>query len=117
MARNRHGGMPGGMNMNSLMQQAQKMQREMAEAQEAIANTEVEASSGGGMVTVKMSGEHKILDLSIKPDAVDPDDVEMLQDLILAAIREAERQIEEITSDKMGKFGNLGGGLPGGFGF
>lgn len=117
MARNRRGGIPGGMNMGNLMQQAQKMQKDLAEAQEAIAQLEVEASSGGGMVSVKMSGEHKLLDLQIRPEAVDPDDVEMLQDLILAAIRDAERQIEEATEEKMGKFGGMAGGMPGGFPF
>ncbi len=111
MARKGFGGMPGGMNMGNLMQQAQKMQKDLAEAQAYIAALEIEASSGGGMVTVKMSGEHKILDLNIKPEAVDPDDVEMLQDLIIAAIRDAERQIDEVTEEKMGKFGGMASGL------
>ncbi len=103
--------MPGGMNMNNLMKQAQKMQQDLAVAQAAVAALEIEASSGGGMVTVKMSGEHKLLDLQIKPEAVDPDDVEMLQDLILAAIRDAERQVDEVTEEKMGKFSGMAGGL------
>ena len=111
MARKGFGGMPGGMNMNNLMKQAQKMQQDLAVAQAAVAALEIEASSGGGMVTVKMSGEHKLLDLQIKPEAVDPDDVEMLQDLILAAIRDAERQVDEVTEEKMGKFSGLACGL------
>ena len=111
MARKGIGGMPGGMNMGNLMQQAQKMQKELAEAQAAVAALELEATSGGGMVMVKMSGEHKLLDLQIIPEAVDPDDVEMLQDLIMAAIREAERQIDEVTEEKMGKFAGMTGGL------
>ncbi len=111
MARKGFGGLPGGMNMGNLMQQAQKMQRELAEAQAAVAALEVEASSGGGIVLVKMSGEHKLLDLQIKPEAVDPDDVEMLQDLIMAAIRDAQRQIDEATEEKMGRFAGMTGGL------
>ena len=103
--------MPGGMNMNNLMKQAQKMQQDLAVAQAAVATLEIEARSGGGMGTVKMSGEHKLLDLQIKPEAVDPDDVEMLQDLILAAIRDAERQVDEVTEEKMGKFSGMAGGL------
>lgn len=117
MAKKGFGGMPGGMNMGNLMQQAQKMQRDMAEAQAEIAAHVVEATSGGGMVKVQMSGEHKLLDLEIQPEAVDADDVEMLQDLILAAIREAERQVSEFSESKMSKFGQMAGGLPGGLGF
>jgi len=97
------GGMPGGMNMNNLMKQAQKMQKQMADMQEELANKTLEVSSGGGAVKVTVNGEKKILDLVISPDVVDPDDVEMLQDLVLSAVNEALRQIEESTSAQMAK--------------
>ncbi|MCL2377776.1 MAG: YbaB/EbfC family nucleoid-associated protein [Defluviitaleaceae bacterium] len=100
--------MGGGMNMNQLMKQAQKMQQQMAEMQEELASKTLEVSSGGGAVKVTVSGEKKILDLTISPDVVDPDDVEMLQDLVMSAVNEALRQIEESTSSQMSK---LTGGL------
>ena len=98
----------GGMNMNQLMKQAQKMQKEMAEMQEDLANKTLEVSSGGGAVKVTISGEKKILDLVISPDVVDPEDVEMLQDLVMSAVNEAIRQMDEATSSQMSK---LTGGL------
>ena len=98
----------GGMNMNQLMKQAQKMQQQMAEMQEELANKTLEVSSGGGAVKVTVSGEKKILDLTISPDVVDPEDVEMLQDLVMSAVNEALRQMEESTSSEMSK---LTGGL------
>jgi len=100
--------MGGGMNMNQLMKQAQKMQQEMAQMQEEMASKTLEVSSGGGAVKVTVSGEKKILELVISPDVVDPDDVEMLQDLVMSAVNEALRQIEETTSSQMSK---LTGGL------
>ena len=98
----------GGMNMNQLMKQAQKMQQQMAEMQEELANKTLEVSSGGGAVKVTISGEKKIIDLTISPDVVDPDDVEMLQDLVIGAVNEAIRQIEESANSQMSK---LTGGL------
>ena len=98
----------GGMNMNQLMKQAQKMQAQMAQAQEELANKTLEVSSGGGAVKVTISGEKKILDLAISPDVVDPEDVEMLQDLVMSAINEAIRQIDETVNSQMSK---LTGGL------
>ena len=98
----------GGMNMNQLMKQAQKMQQQMAEMQEELANKTLEVSSGGGAIKVTISGEKKILDLTISPDVVDPDDVEMLQDLVISAVNEAIRQIEESANSQMSK---LTGGL------
>jgi len=98
----------GGMNMNQLMKQAQKMQQQMAEMQEELANKTLEVSSGGGAVKVTVSGEKKILDLTISPDVVDPEVVEMLQDLVMSAVNEALRQMEESTSSEMSK---LTGGL------
>ncbi len=118
MAKGRKGfpgaGFPGGFggaNLNQLMKQAQKMQAEMAKAQEEIKETVVEASAGGGVVTVRVNGDHHIEALTIKPEAVDPDDVELLQDLITVAINDAMTQLEEASSSKMsgitGGIGNL----------
>jgi len=100
--------MGGGMNMNQLMKQAQKMQQRMADMQEELASKTLEVSSGGGAVKVTVSGEKKILDLVISPDVVDPEDVEMLQDLVMSAVNEALRQIEESANSQMSK---LTGGL------
>jgi len=98
----------GGMNMNQLMKQAQKMQQQMAEAQESLAGQSIEVSSGGGAVKVVINGEKKIQELTISPDVVDADDVEMLQDLVMSAVNEAIRQIDETASAQMSK---LTGGL------
>lgn len=109
------GGFPGmGGNMNNMMKQVQKMQREMAKLQEEIEQKTVEASAGGGAVTVVASGKKEILSISIKPEAVDPDDVEMLQDMITAAVNEALRQADEMLNKEMSKITgglNLPGGL------
>ena len=85
----------GGGNMQQLMRQAQKMQENLAKAQEELDTKEYEATSGGGMVTCKVSGKRELLSLSIKPEAVDPDDVEMLEDMVMAAVNEALRMGEE----------------------
>jgi nucleoid-associated protein EbfC len=102
-------------NMNQMMRQVQQMQEEMAKAQESLKHETVEASAGGGMVTVKVSGELEILELTIDPGAVDPEDVELLQDMIQAALNEALRAAQELAASKMGAVtGGLGGlGLPG----
>lgn len=109
------GGFPGGMgNMNNMMKQVQKMQKDMAKLQEEIEQRNVEASAGGGAVTVVANGKKEIQSITIKPEAVDPDDVEMLQDLIMAAVNEAIRQADEMISREMGKLTgglNLPGGL------
>ena len=107
--------MPKQPNMNQMMRQVQQMQEEMAKAQESLKHESVEASAGGGMVTVKVSGELEILDLKIDPDAVDPEDVELLQDMVQAALNEALRSAQELAASKMGAVtGGLGGlGLPG----
>ena len=105
------GGFPGGFgggNMQQLARQAQKLQQQMAKMQEELEAREYEASAGGGMVTVKVSGKKELLSIEIKPEAVDPDDVEMLQDLVLAAVNEALRTANETTEREMGK---LTGGL------
>ncbi|MBI5871033.1 MAG: YbaB/EbfC family nucleoid-associated protein [Actinobacteria bacterium] len=89
------------MNMNKMMKQVQDMQKQMVKAQEELATLEVEASAGGGMVTVKVSGDLKINSIKIDPGAVDPDDVEMLEDMVLAAVNEALRSAQELASNKM----------------
>jgi len=97
------GGMPGmgGGNMGQLLQQAQKMQREVERVQEEIKNSKIDATSGGGVVKVTIDGNHELKSLTIDPKAVDPDDVEMLQDLIIAACNEASRKLEEYSTAKM----------------
>ena len=106
-------------NMNQMMKQVQQMQAEMVKAQEEAQQQEVEASAGGGMVTVKVNGALEVLEIRIDPDAVDPDDVEMLQDMVQAATNEALRSAQEMVSNRMqqvtgGLESALGGlGLPG----
>ena len=103
--------MPGGYgrpDMNSLMRQAQKMQSDMQAKQAELEQTEYTASAPGEMVTVKMSGKHEVLSVAIKPEAVDPDDVEMLQDLVAAAVNAAVQAVDEAAAAEMGK---LTGGL------
>ncbi|MBB6218826.1 hypothetical protein HNQ80_005001 [Anaerosolibacter carboniphilus] len=95
------GGMPG--NMNNMLKQVQKMQKQMEELQEELNQREVEASVGGGAVEVKANGKKEILSVTIKPEVVDPDDIEMLQDLILAATNEALRKADEMVTTEMGK--------------
>ena len=101
--------------MNSLMRQAQKMQEDMKAKQAQLEAAEYTGSASGEMVTVKMNGKHEVLSITIKPEAVDPDDIEMLEDLIVAATNEALRQVEQETnaavSKMTGGFGGLGGGM------
>lgn len=99
------GGMGG--NMQQLMKQAQKMQQDMLEAQNALSETEV-SGSAGGMVEVVMTCDKKVNSLSIKPEAVDPDDIEMLEDLIIAAFNDAAEKADKEKEEKMGAFGGLG---------
>ena len=108
-------GMPGG--MNNLMKQAQKMQRQMEEKTKELEDKSWEASAGGGMVTVTVSGKKEISKISIKPEVVDPDDIETLEDLIMAATNEAYRAMEDETAQAMdqltgGLTSNFGGGFP-----
>jgi DNA-binding YbaB/EbfC family protein len=108
--------MPQPPNMQQLLKQAQKMQQEMMAAQESLKDEVVEATAGGGMVTVKVTGDLEIKSITIDPQAVDPDDVELLQDMVLAAVNEALRSAQELASSKLGGIagGGLGGlGLPG----
>jgi nucleoid-associated protein EbfC len=128
--------MPQPPNMNKMLQQVQKMQQDMVAAQEQLKNETVEASAGGGMVKVVFTGDMRLQELTIDPDAVDPEDVEMLQDMVVAAINEALRKAEELQQSQlggaeqggfdpmsaleslglggMGGLGGGGGGLPGG---
>ena len=112
MARQNFGGFGGG-NMQQLMRQAQKMQQMMTEAQEKLDAAEYEATSGGGVVSVKVSGKRELLDIVIDPKVVDPDDVEMLQDLIMAAVNEALRKGEETREATMSRMAPGMGGLGG----
>ena len=100
-------------NMNQLMKQVQQMQAEMAKAQEQLAQETVEASAGGGMVKVTMSGDLKLKEISIAPEAIDPEEHELLQDMVTAAVNEALRSAQELASTRLGGAAGLGGGLPG----
>lgn len=114
MAKGFGGGMPGGMNMQSLMKQAQKMQKQMEEAQQELENKTLEVTAGGGAVKVVVTGKKVIKELVISPEVVDPDDIEMLQDLVMSAVNEAIRQVEEMATNEMGKLTG-GMGMPGMF--
>ena len=106
-------GMPG--NMNNLMKQAQKMQRQMEENQKALEEKEFTATAGGGAVEVTISGKKEVTKVKISEDAVDPDDVEMLEDLIMAAVNEAMKKAEDASAESMSKMTGgmgLGGGFP-----
>jgi len=108
------GGFPGMGNMNNLMKQAKKMQEQMLKIQEELEKKTVEASAGGGVVTVVANGNKEIVQIKINPEVVDPEDVEMLEDLVLAATNEALRKAEEMVQSEMSKItGGLG--IPGMF--
>ena len=114
----KRGGFPGGMpvNMNNLMKQAQKMQRQMEEAQRELEEKQVDATAGGGAVTVTVSGKKEVVSIKLSEEVVDPDDIEMLEDLIVAATNEALRKVDELSQNSMSKLTGGLGGL-GGFGF
>jgi len=104
----------GGFDMNKLMQQAQQMQEQMARVQDELANETVEASAGGGLVTVKATGAGEISEVKIDPKAIDPDDPELLEDTVLAAVNEALRSAQALAQSRLGAATGLGGlGLPG----
>ena len=108
----KRGGFPGGMpgNMNNLMKQAQKMQRQMEETQKQLEEAEVTATAGGGAVEVTVSGRHEVTKVKLAEEVVDPDDIEMLEDLIMADTNEALRKIDENSQKAMGAItGGLGG--------
>ncbi|MFS3931047.1 YbaB/EbfC family nucleoid-associated protein [Bacillus sp. CBEL-1] len=97
--------MRGGMgNMQKMMKQMQKMQKDMQKAQEELAEKTIEGTAGGGMVTVIVNGQKEIIDVKIKEEVVDPEDIEMLQDLVLAATNDALKQMDELTNNTMGQF-------------
>ena len=104
-------GMPGGGNMQQMMRQAQKMQQQIQKMQEELDLRVYEATSGGGMVSVRVTGKRELESIAIKPEAVDPDDVEMLQDLIIAAVNEALRMGESAREAEMNKLGGGFGGM------
>jgi nucleoid-associated protein EbfC len=91
-------------NMGNMMKQMQKMQKQMQKAQEELKEKTVDGSAGGGMVTVTMNGHKELVDVQINEDAVDPDDVEMLQDLVMAAFNDALKQVDEMVQQEMGKY-------------
>ena len=104
----------GGFDMNKLIQQAQQMQEQMARVQDELASETVEASAGGGMVTVKATGAGEISEIKIDPKAIDPDDAELLEDMVLAAVNEALRSAQALAQSKMTQATGLGGlGIPG----
>ena len=112
MAKGGFRGMPGGMNQAAMMKQAQKMQQEMLRMQEEMENKTYKATAGGGMVTAEVTGKHELKNLTIDPEAVDPDDVEMLQDMVIAAVNEAMRIADTEASANMSRLTgglNLGG--------
>ena len=112
MAKNNFRGMPGGMNQAAMMKQAQKMQQELLRMQEEQENKTYTAKAGGGMVCATVNGKHEVLNLEIKPEAVDPDDVEMLQDMVIAAVNEAMRIADADAANNMSRLTggmNLGG--------
>ena len=112
MAKNNFRGMPGGMNQAAMIKQAQKMQQDMLRMQEEMENKTYTATAGGGMVSATVNGKHELVSLEIKPDAVDPDDVEMLQDMVIAAVNEAMRTADADAAQNMSRLTgglNLGG--------
>ena len=112
MAKGGFRGMPGGMNQAAMMRQAQKMQQDMLRMQEEMENKTYTASAGGGVVKASVNGKHQVVELTIDPEAVDPEDVEMLQDMIIAAVNEAMRTAETDAQNNMAKITggmNLGG--------
>ena len=112
MAKGGFRGMPGGMNQAAMIKQAQKMQQEMLRMQEEMENKTYSATAGGGMVKAEVNGKHEVISLEINPEAVDPDDVEILQDMVIAAINEAMRTADVDSANNMSKLTgglNLGG--------
>ncbi|TDI92453.1 MAG: YbaB/EbfC family nucleoid-associated protein [Caldithrix sp.] len=104
------------MGMGDIMKQAQKMQEKMQKIQEELADLQVEASSGGGMVTVVANGKQEIMEVRIDKQVVDPEDVEMLEDLVVAAVNQAMEKAQELANEEMGKVaGGMLGNMPGGF--
>ena len=111
----KRGGFPGGMpgNMNNMMKQVQKMQKQMEEQQKMLEESEYTATAGGGAVEVTITGKKVVTKVKLDPDAVDPDDVEMLEDLIMVAVNEAMKKADDASASAMSKMtGGMGGGFP-----
>ena len=104
---NRFGGFGGGNNMQALMRQAQKMQEDAMRAQKEVEESELEGSASGGLVKVKINGNKNVLEVKINPSVVDPDDVEMLEDLVVAALNDASAKADELKKQKLGAFGTM----------
>ncbi len=104
-----YGGFGGGMNMNAIMQQARKMQEQMEKAQQELESAEVVGKAGGDMVQITMTGKKELKSVKLNKNAVDPDDVEMLEDLLVVAFNDAIAKADELSKDKMGAMGGLGG--------
>jgi len=107
-----YSGMGGGMNMNNMMKQVQKMQKQMEEQQKALEESEFTATAGGGAVEVTMTGKKVLTKVTLDPDAVDPDDVEMLEDLIMVAVNDAMKKVDEANSSSMARMTGGMGGFP-----
>jgi DNA-binding YbaB/EbfC family protein len=107
---------PGGLDINAMMKQVQQMQAQMTEAQEKLKDEVVEASAGGGMVKVKVSGDLRLLEIGIDPEAIDPAEGEMLQDMLLAAVNEGIRSAQELAANRLGGISDGLGGAGGGLG-
>ena len=105
------GGFPGGMNINKLMKEAKKMQADMEKSQAELAVKEFEATAGGGAISVKVTGEKVLTEIKLKPEIVDPDDIEMLEDLILTCTNEALRKVDSAQAENLGKFNIPGLGI------
>lgn len=99
----------GGGNMQQMMKQAQKLQQEIEQKKEELANTEITGTAGGGLVEVTLMGTKEFKKISIKPEAVDPDDIEMLEDLVAAAFQDASRKVDELEQEKLGFLSGMGG--------
>jgi DNA-binding YbaB/EbfC family protein len=104
MSRGFQGGFPGGMNMNQILKQAKKMQEEMEKTQEDLASKSFESTAGGGAVFVKVSGAKEIQEIKIKKEVIDPDDAEMLEDLVLTCVNDALKKVDAATSAELGKY-------------
>ena len=104
-----YGGFGGGMNMNAIMQQARKMQEQMEKAQQELEEAEVVVKAGGDMVQITMTGKKELKSVKLNKNAVDPDDIEMLEDLLVVAFNDAIAKADELSKDKMGAMGGLGG--------
>ena len=104
-------GMPGGFNMQSMMKQAQKMQKQMEKKQEELASRTIEVTSGGGAIKVVVTGKRELTEIKIDPSVIDPDDVEMLEDLVMSAVNEGIRQADEMQQKEMSEL--TGGAMPG----